>query len=68
MLRCCQGRSLDAVFKVKMIGSSLKPLFEAYLVTGASSWILPGLPVHVASTHHLVSWPPYAPITVSALP
>ena len=68
MLGGCQGRSSDAIFKVKMIGSNLEPLLEAYLVTGASPWILPGLPVPVASTHHLVLWSPYAPITVSALP
>ena len=54
--------------KVKMIGSSLRPLLEAYLVTGAGSWILPGLLICVAGVHYLVLWPPYAPITVSALP
>ena len=54
--------------KVKMIGNSLRPLLEAYLVTGAGSWSLPGPLIHVASVHYSVSWPPYAPITVSALP
>ena len=37
-------------------------------VTGAGSRILPGPLIRVASVHYLVSWPPYAPITVSALP
>ena len=50
--------------KVKM----LKPLLEAYLVTGAGSQILPGPLICVASIYYLVSWPFYAPITVSALP